>query len=189
MLEFLKDYPKEDLWLVVDGYHFNENYHHKLKNIGVRLIVFDDIGHLKFYSADIIINQNIFAKKIKYSRSSDSKLLLGEKYFLLRNEFLRVKKNKKHGHIRRILVTMGGSDNKNITVMMINALNHLRGEVYEIFVILGPHYKEKFELNAICNRSPHKIKKFYHVKDMSNLMKRVDFAISAGGSTCMSLVI
>ena len=94
MLEFLKDYPKEDLWLVVDGYHFNENYHHKLKNIGVRLIVFDDIGHLKFYSADIIINQNIFAKKIKYSRSSDSKLLLGEKYFLLRNEFLRVKKIK-----------------------------------------------------------------------------------------------
>ena len=82
---------------------------------------------------------------------------------------------------------MGGSDNKNITVMMINALNHLRGEVYEIFVILGPHYKEKFELNAICNRSPHKIKKFYHVKDMSNLMKRVDFAISAGGSTCYEL--
>ena len=64
MLEFLKDYPKEDLWLVVDGYHFNENYHHKLKNIESGLIVFDDIGHLKFYSADIIINQNIFAKKL-----------------------------------------------------------------------------------------------------------------------------
>ena len=74
---------------------------------------------------------------------------------------------------------MGGSDNKNITVMMINALNHLRGEVYEIFVILDPIIKKKFELNAICNRSPHKIKNFIMLRDMSNLMKRVDFAISA----------
>ena len=56
----------KNAWVLVDGYHFNENYHQALKKAGCNLIVLDDTGHLNEYSPDILLNPNPYAGNIDY---------------------------------------------------------------------------------------------------------------------------
>ena len=84
-LEFAQSCPGAPV--VVDGYHFNEEYHRGLKTGGLRVMVVDDYAPLKQYHADWILNQNLGAENIAYPCVEDTLLLLGTKYVLLRGEF------------------------------------------------------------------------------------------------------
>ena len=77
-----------DAWVVLDGYHFDEVYQQRVKEGGQRLLVIDDMAHLKHYYADIVLNQNLHAEQLKYSCEPQTRLLLGTRYALLRREFL-----------------------------------------------------------------------------------------------------
>ena len=104
-------------WVVLDGYHFDADYQQSIKNNGNPLLVIDDLGHLDNYVADIILNQNINAEDLNYSCETDTKLLLGTNFVLLRDEFLTYNnlKRKIPEVANKILVTMGGNDKENIS--------------------------------------------------------------------------
>ena len=108
----------------LDGYHFNPEYQYAIKQAGHRLLVVDDTAHLDYYYADIILNQNFKAKDLKYPCSSKTRLLLGDRYVLLRSEFLawRTWKRQIPDKARTVLVTFGGSDPHNMTLQIMNAL-------------------------------------------------------------------
>ena len=76
-----------DSRVVVDGYHFDEDYHRALKAGGLRVMIVDDYAPLMEYHADWILNQNLGAEEIAYPCAEDVELLLGTKYVLLRGEF------------------------------------------------------------------------------------------------------
>ncbi len=101
--EYTKDilaaYP--NVWLVLDGYHFDETYQKQIKETRHRLLVIDDMAHLKHYYADIILNQNLHAKGLPYSREPYTRLLLGTKYVLLQREFLQRDVDRAAEHRRR----------------------------------------------------------------------------------------
>jgi UDP-2,4-diacetamido-2,4,6-trideoxy-beta-L-altropyranose hydrolase len=61
----LAAYPSA--WVALDGYHFNEAYQQRVKEAGHRLLVIDDMAHLKHYYADILLNQNLHAEQLHYS--------------------------------------------------------------------------------------------------------------------------
>ena len=104
-------------WLVCDGYHFDSQYHRNVKKGGYRLLVIDDTAHLSHYYADILLNQNGHSKELFYSYEKHTSLLLGSKYVLLRREILNKKNflNSTCRKVRKILITMGGSDSSNQT--------------------------------------------------------------------------
>lgn len=99
-------------WVVIDGYQFKGEYQKIIKNAGLNILFIDDYGHSEHYYADIVLNQNLYAdEKIYNNKESYTKLLLGTKYTLLREEF----KNWKYW-IRKIpklalklLITLSGS--------------------------------------------------------------------------------
>ncbi len=177
-------------WLVVDGYQFGATYQQAIKETGHSLLFIDDYGHADHYYADLVLNQNICADDSLYTnRESYTKLLLGTRYVLLREEFLTWKDwprevpEKAH----KILVTLGGGDPDNATLKVINAINKLEIEDLEIKVIIGPANPHIASLKEALDLSPLTFHLLSSVENMPELMAWTDVAIAAGGSTCWEI--
>jgi len=176
-------------WIVLDGYHFDTDYQQSIKKNGNSILVIDDIAQLKHYYADILINQNLHAEELNYSCEPYTKLLLGTKYVLLRSEFLRWQgwKRKIPDIAHKVLVTLGGSDPDNVTLKVIDVLQHVKVEGLEVIVVVGgnnPHYKE---LQSAVRGLQIPIRLERNVANISELMAWADMAITGGGSTIWEL--
>ncbi len=177
-------------WVVLDGYHFNETYQKRIKDAGNRLLVIDDMVHLKHYYADIVLNQNLHAEDLHYScEPYYTKLLLGTKYVLLRREFLAWRDWKREipKVARRVLVTLGGSDPGNYTLKVIQALQKLDISGLEAIVVIGASNPHADVLKKALGQSCIPIRLIQSAKNMPELMAWADVAIAAGGTTCWEL--
>jgi len=178
-----------DGWLILDGYHFDSNYQRRVKDAGKKFMVIDDIAHLSHYHANIILNQNIYAKELKYSCEPYTKLLLGTKYVLLRREFLKWScwKRKTFDIARKVLVTLGGSDPDNVTLKVIQALHQVKINGLEAVVVIGasnPHYEM---LKTAVQSLRLSVRLESNATNMPELMAWADIAISSGGITSWEL--
>ena len=176
-------------WVVLDGYHFDPMYQGQIREAGHPLLLIDDTAHLEHYNADIILNQNQHAERLFYSCEPNTRLLLGTNYTLLRSEFLIWQKWQRQipQIARKILVTLGGADSKNVTSKVIQALAHVERKNFEAIVVVGasnPRYEEL--RSAIQNlQLPIELKR--NVSNMAELMAWADVAVSAGGSTAWEM--
>jgi UDP-2,4-diacetamido-2,4,6-trideoxy-beta-L-altropyranose hydrolase len=177
-------------WVVLDGYHFDGAYQREIKNSGKRLLCIDDYGHAYHYFADTILNQNIHAHEQLYDhREPESNLLLGTRFVLLRREFLKWQgwRREVPRRVRRILVTLGGGNDSNITAKVVRALERIDLEETRVVVIAGPANPYAKEIKDRLTNCSSNIQLLDGVKDTANLMAGADLAISAGGSTCWEL--
>jgi len=178
-----------DAWVVLDGYHFGLAYQRQIKEAGHRLLVIDDTAHVDHYYADVVLNQNINAEWLHYSREPYTRLLLGTRYVLLRSEFLAWQEWQRAipKVARKVLVTLGGGDPDNQTLKVIQALQQVDVNGLEAVVVVGssnPHFREL--QSAVCN-SQFAIRLVQNVTNMPELMAWADVAVSAGGGTCWEM--
>jgi len=178
-----------DAWVVLDGYHFDETYQKRIKDAGNRLLVIDDMAHLKHYYADIVLNQNLHAEDLHYSCEPYTRLLLGTKYVLLRREFLawRGWKREVPEMARRVLVTLGGSDPENYTLKVIKALQKVDISGLEAIVVIGAGNPHADVLKKAVGQSRIPIRLIQNAKNMPKLMAWADVAISSAGTTVWEL--
>ncbi len=151
---------------LIDSYYVTKNYLDKLHQY-VRLVYIDDVDAF-LYPVDIVINYNIYAKKINYDdryrlEGLNTEFLLGCDYVPLRTEFLNVCRkghNDLNGQIKKesdskwgakqkkILITSGGTDNYNIAGKLLERLKEKNWfQNAEFHVILG-----SFLYNLKCGR-------------------------------------
>jgi len=177
-------------WFVLDGYHFTPEYHKAIRDTGICLLVIDDMNHLPYYRADILLNQNIHATDLEYCCNGDAILLLGSRYVLLRREFLKYRHFKRQtpNKAKKILVTLGGADPDNVTLKIIKALNLLKNSDIEVRVVVGPANPHVASLKHELDSSPFAFHLLQSVNNMPELMAWADLAISAAGSTCWELI-
>lgn len=177
-------------WLVVDGYHFKSAYQKTINEKGVRQLCFDDLGRARRYYADIVLNQDVTAKHVSYKyRLRRTKVLLGTKYIVLRQDFMAWKGIKRHvkENARKILVVMGGSDFQNVTLKVIKGLKLIATDTLEVRVIVGAANPHSAVLEKEVKEAAGKFKLVRHTQNMSAQMAWADMCISAGGSTCWEL--
>jgi UDP-2,4-diacetamido-2,4,6-trideoxy-beta-L-altropyranose hydrolase len=176
-------------WLIVDGYHFTSDFQKGVKGSGYKLLVIDDMAHIDHYHADILLNQNIHAPMLNYSCNKDAMLLLGSEYVLLRKEFLKYKNWKREipDKAKKILVTMGGGDSKNITAKVIQALKLLRENDIEVKIVVGPSNQNIEMLKEELLSAQCTINCIQNTTNMPEYMYWADLAVTAGGSTCWEL--
>ena len=179
-------------WVVVDGYQFDGDYQHGLKDAGLRVLFLDDYGHSHHYAADLVLNQNVSATPTLYSnRQRDTRLLLGPRYATLRREFSPWInwERKPASDCHRLLVMMGGSDQANVTATVIEGLRQAAIDNLDVTVVVGgsnPHFAE---LQALAASSRLKLQLLRDVSNIGELMAAADIAISAAGSTCWELCL
>jgi UDP-2,4-diacetamido-2,4,6-trideoxy-beta-L-altropyranose hydrolase len=174
-------------WFVVmDGYHFDSQYQMSLKEAGLRLLFIDDYGHAGFYVADLVLNQNVYAREGLYkNRSFETRLLLGPAFVLLRREFWpwrgRFRKNPKTA--RKILITLGGSDLENVTLLILSSLQNLTADGIEVVAVVGAGNVHSASLEASSKSANDTIKLVRNISNMPELMAWADIAIISGGTT------
>lgn len=176
-------------WVVLDGYHFDPSYQLHIKEAGHPLLVIDDMAHLDHYYADVVLNQNIHAGQLAYSREPYTRLLLGTRYVLLRREFWpwRGWRRETPQVARKVLVTLGGSDPDNQTLKVVRALQQVDVSGLEAVVVAGASNPHHQELEFAIRDSQLDIRLVRNVSNMPELMAWADVAVSAGGSTCWEL--
>lgn len=175
-------------WVVVDGYHFQDEYQRIVKEAGLNLLVLDDYGHASHCNADVVLNQNLHAGDRMYGdRGRQTRLLLGPKYALLRQEFILRSRRLTPERPSHVLVTLGGSDPDNATLTVLRALQYPDLGGIEAKVVVGASNPHAEELRRQVAQSGRNIELVTASRDMPDLMSWADVAVSAGGSTCWEL--
>jgi UDP-2,4-diacetamido-2,4,6-trideoxy-beta-L-altropyranose hydrolase len=175
-------------WVVADGYVFGAAWQKRIKDSGLRLLVIDDYGHAEHYHADIVLNQNASADAQLYThRDASTRLLLGTRYALLRQEFIQWRDWKRVIPQRgtKVLVTLGGSDPDNITSAVIEALAKLPDA--ESIIVAGGSNPHLVALKKIVAQHASTMRLEVNATNMPELMAWADIAVSAAGSTSWEL--
>jgi UDP-2,4-diacetamido-2,4,6-trideoxy-beta-L-altropyranose hydrolase len=176
-------------WIVLDGYNFDSAYQKTIKNSTKSLLTIDDMGRMDHYYADIVVNQNLHADKSKYtSKEGYTSLLLGTTYVLLRQDFSRWQGWKKtvHKNAKNILITLGGSDENNMTKTVIEAIQIINSDDLKVVVVV-PNNAYYEELETLVKHSTIDICLKKNVTTMADLMAWADIAVSAGGTSTWEL--
>ena len=182
-------------FMVFDHYGIDEDYEKEIKNSGVMIFSFDDL--YRKHHCDILLNQNIYAKKEDYKGlvPKKCKLLCGIEFALIRDEFKRIKDIKKPDFDKknlRILVTLGGADPKNVTFEVMKALDEVEDVFFEADIVVGAANKHLKQLQDFAKNSEKGFNIIVDAKNMAELMNRSDIGIISCGTTsiealCMKL--
>jgi len=178
-------------WLALDGYHFDAHYVAGLQN-ALPVLVIDDNGELESYSSELVLNQNAHANEEMYARrASRTRLLLGPRYALLRKEFVAYRNWTRNVSERgkRILLTMGGSDPKDLTPRSLAALAGLPIRDLEIRVVVGGSAENRTGVAEAAARFSGRVKVMSNVTNMAELMAWADLAIAGAGTTCWEMCL
>ena len=171
-------------WIVVDGYQFDGAYQRALKDASFSVFFFDDCGDARYYSADIVLNQNLQASEELYNnREPKTRLLLGPRYALMRREFRdRLPFNRDFPDTAgKVLVTLGGADFENVTLKVVQALRALPIPV-QTKVLVGPM---NANYRVLEERVAPSIELIRSTDDLAGLMLWADIAVSAAGATSL----
>lgn len=176
-------------WLVLDGYHFAPDYQKAIRNANHEVLVVDDMNHQPCYHADILLNQNINAVELKYCCDTDTLLLLGTQYTLLRQEFLSTCMYQRPIRKRaiNILVTLGGADPENATLKVIETIKLNDDPKLIVKIVCGPANSHRPSLEKAIRSAPCSMEILCSPHYMPELICWADLAISAAGSTCWEL--
>jgi len=173
-------------FVVVDGYQFCSEYQMSLKKVGLHLLFIDDYGHAEFYCADLVLNQNIYAREELYKyRDFKTELLLGSAFVLLRSEFRSWRNWIRNNPDKagKILVTLGGSDPHNVTLKILSSLQSQNAKGIEVVIIVGAGNVHNAALQAAVKPSQIPIRIVRNASNMPELLAWADMAIISGGTT------
>ena len=164
--------------VIIDSYLSNLNFEKKIILHSKKLIVIDDLK--KNHFCNIYINPNLlnfnFASKI----NADIKLL-GPKYsFVDLPKKKQIKKNKVNT-IKNVLVFMGATDSKNLSIKIYNAIKEKNITHLNFKFIKGYNNST---LESIIKRNKLKNIKFINFSNkFLNYLNKTDIFISSGGSS------
>ena len=185
--EVIKD--DDEIMNLIDKYHADivindilntsAEYVQKLKNKGVRVVNFEDLGTGADY-ADAVVNA-------LYDGENTDTRFYGSDYYLIRDEFVIAKPKEFKDVPEEILVLFGGTDPCNLTRKTLNALLSVEGiDKTHITVILGMGYEKKEEITKLAGDREN-ITVVQDVKLMSEYMSKADIAIASQGRTMLEL--
>lgn len=164
--------------VIVDSYLAQNDVYSKLQAAFKKVIVLDDYNRLQ-YEATALINPNVFFNNIDYTNQT-IKCIGGKNYVILRKEFRQQPKYVCiKNNIEEILVTIGGSDFRNILPAIAKAC--LATGVQKI-TIIAP---ETNDLNKEDQRVS--ILPLQSASAMYQHMQKADLIISACGQTLHEL--
>jgi UDP-2,4-diacetamido-2,4,6-trideoxy-beta-L-altropyranose hydrolase len=172
-------------WVITDHYQIDANYVKEIKHQGFQVLSIDDTAQTHYYS-DILVNQNIGAEKLTFSAEPYTKLLLGPSYVMLRNELLRGAEKRRDSSVRKMLITLGGTDPDNFLLSVLHSVEDVTKDI-DILAVIGPFNPHRAALQAFQQTTKMRLNLIQSPPNMAELYLQADLSISAGGSSCYEL--
>jgi len=145
-------------------------------------VFIDDYRKLNYHKG-LIIDWTIGSKLLK--KWIEVECLIGSKYVSLRKEFWNTRTVSIRKSVKRILLTFGGSDNRNITMKIVDHLNTKYPKLHK-YVIIGKGFAHTKKIKKyICKNVTllHSL----NSAEMKRVILKSDIAICAGGQTTYEL--
>jgi spore coat polysaccharide biosynthesis predicted glycosyltransferase SpsG len=170
---------------IIDHYQADEAYQRVLLNAGLRWMQFDGAAQTPLW-ADWVVSMSPAADVDRYralQRRPQTRLLLGPRYAILRDEFLPWHKprqvNPKAG---RLLLTFGGGDDRGACVACLDSLQ--RVGIFEITILSGGGNPQVPSIRSWIDRhASQQVQLFLDDDNVARHMFEADIAVTAGGTT------
>ena len=154
-----------------------------LKKKGIKIVNFEDVGEGAKY-ADIVFNELYEDKVLPYKN-----ILWGYEWYFLRDEFENANVNTFRDEINKILITFGGTDQHNLTMLTLKNLLKLYKKLnikIPVEVVCGGGYLYKNELDKFTKNFDF-VNVTYKTGVISKKMEECDIAITSNGRTVYEL--
>ncbi len=182
----------EELWetvlglrpdlVVNDILNTDAEYMGKLKAAGVRTVNFEDAGE-GAASADLVINA------LYDQADSTPQSLCGPGYFCLRDEFAGARRNPFRPDLKTLLITFGGTDQRNCTKRVLDIVEPVcRERGIAVRVVVGPGYAHRYDMESHVKELNNPLVSFtWATNVMSRMMEGADLCICSAGRTVYEL--
>lgn len=181
-------------WLIIDHYAIGKNWEQQAKRLlpNLKILAIDDLAD-RTHDCEILLDQNFGRKNEDYQAlvPSHCQLLLGTRYTLLRDEFaswraMSLNRRKSVQPPKHILVNLGGVDNDNVTLKILQSLNTFvqqSTQSFNVTVVMGKTAPHIESVQRFAKHASFACAVLVNVTNMAQLMANADLAIGAAGST------
>lgn len=177
-------------WLVVDHYALDQRWEVALAAHCHKLLVIDDLAD-RPHHCNLLLDQNLGREPQDYATlvPTHCQVLTGPQYALLRPEFAALRpyslrRRQVQPTLRQLLITMGGVDQSNATLQVLQALKtcSLPAECC-IAVVMGLTAPWMQSVREMSVQMPWPTEVVVNTNDMAQRMADSDLAIGAAGGT------
>lgn len=165
--------------LVNDILDTDKDYMLLVKQLGIRVVNFEDLGEGRLY-ADAVINA-------LYEKQENANTYCGEKYYCVRDEFILFNDKRFSDNVKNVLIVFGGTDPENLTIKVINAIEKTGHKEIQYICILGLGYGDESPILEKVKDMDYSVKILRNVNNIAEYMYQADIAISSQGRTMYEL--
>lgn len=169
--------------VVLDSYFVTPHYMHAVR-AKAPLVYVDDLN-LFDYSADVVVNYNLYGETMNYLPGKT--YLLGPQYAPLRRQFQGLAPRAVKERVEHVLFSTGGTDQYHVALRCIEYLREHPvdlGVVYHF--VLGAMNQDAGQIRTMAEELPDVVL-HQQVTDMRGLMLQCGAAVSAAGTTLYEL--
>ena len=153
-------------------------------NTGVKIVTIDD-NEEKRLATDMAFYPPVPQLNLMNWNGYKGKVFSGFEYFILREEFTQICKLVQND-TPKILVSMGGTDSKNITKKVLNTFVGLNKK-FEIVVLLGKRCPHISEIRNFIKEKSINIDLKINPTGLIHILKKIDLGIVSFGITAYEL--
>lgn len=173
--------------MLIDSYFVTYRYLAELSNI-LNIVYIDDLDEF-IYPVQCIINYSFNLNKKIYTdkyRERNTLVLAGTEYTPLNSVFCNIHKEIKE-RVESIMITTGGSDPYNMSGRLLSYIieNNLFNDIE--FNIVSGKMNDNIKVLRSIEKENNNIHIYENINNMSELMKKSDIAVTAGGTTLLEL--
>jgi UDP-2,4-diacetamido-2,4,6-trideoxy-beta-L-altropyranose hydrolase len=151
-----------------------------LKDSGIPVICIDELGQ-RFINPHIIINNSIVPEFHAYPNSS-SQIYAGPAYMCMDQAF-EGNKERTSQYVRRILISMGGTDRSRATLRVIEAFLGWNERSVDVDIVVGPGFDFLSRIEYLLASAPNTYRLHVSPRSLTELIALADVGITAGGNT------
>lgn len=179
--------------VVCDHYGRDARWQGVMRRTGALVLAIDDLAD-RPHDANLLLDPTQGRRAADYAPllPEGARCLLGPRYALLRPEFAAARpaalaRRDAAGPVRRLLISLGGSDGENVTGQLLAAMDGMAWPGAdggpEVDVVLGPAAPWRDSVARQIAGLGFSARLHHDVRDMADLMSGSDLAIGAAGST------
>lgn len=175
--------------LIVDHYQADEAYQRVLLDSGVRWLQFDGAASMPLW-ADWVVSMSPAADEVRYRalrRRAETRFLLGPRYALLRDEFLRWRAPESPRKCATQLVfTFGGGDDRGACLTCLSALP--KAGALEVTILSSSYNPQIPSIRDWLERNGDaRVRLLIDDSNVARHMAEADIAVTAGGATTFEM--